>query len=417
MHDAIVLACGMNAASLVALITAALVACSHARHKPAARSEPFMTPVSPPVEPKNVEPEAAKPADLTPGAHVVVIGIGFMQVTGPREFEGKPGMKFSNSYTGMGYATNLDSAKNPKVVRAVISKAEAERRFALLEDTTPVTDTRSAKERYVERTRTVARGTDMQTLALLRAEYASTFATGARNMVIYHLEEEVLPELAYMLGISKDKLVEKLHAVHAERGTYAKTAKPRPPEPDPVLPKDPLGIKGHEYVGTFTLEGDSLIAGDPIYVTSKHDEPPQDVTKNARIPATAGHWLCYLELDPKDPDDVTISFIAIHDSAAKQFDVARRKAEFVAKLWVDSGQMSVVDAQIRDDAAYDDARLFGADDLGVIGGRGCKVTSGAGDGTYTTRVISRDSKAIYIHVDFTGESRDSLKNARSKLKL
>jgi len=116
-------------------------------------------------------------------------------------------------------------------------------------------------------------------------------------------------------------------------------------------------------------------------------------------------------------DDVTMSFIAIHDSATKQFDVARREAVSVAKLWVDSGHMSVVDALIRDDAAYDDARLFGADDLGVIGGRGCKVMSGGGDGTYTTRVISRDSKAIYIHVDFTGESRDFLKNARSKLKL
>jgi len=95
----------------------------------------------------------------------------------------------------------------------------------------------------------------------------------------------------------------------------------------------------------------------------------------------------------------------------------RRWWRVIQRLRVDGGQMSVVDSAIRDDAAYDDARLFGADDLGVIGGRGCKVSSGAGDGTYTTRVIARDGKAIYVHLDFTGESRDFLKDARSKLKL
>ncbi len=339
-----------------------------------------------------------------------------MQVTGPQEYNGKPGVKFSNSRTGTGFLIDAEGAKDPTRVRAVISKIEAERRLALLEDTTPVTDTRSAKERYVEYTRTMARGTDLQKLALLRAQYASTFSAGARNMVIYYLEDAVLPELAHVLGTSQEMLAEKLHSVHAERGTYAKTAKPRPPEPEPVPPKDPWGIKGHKYVGTFTLEGDSLIAGDPIYITSKHDESKQDVTKNIRIIATPGRWLCYLELDPKDPSDVTMSFIAIHDSAKKQFDGARRKAASVAKLWVDSGRMSVVDSAIRDDASYEDARLFGADDFGVIGGRGCVVSSGAGDGTYTTRVIAHDGKAIYVHVDFTGASRDFLKDARFKLK-
>jgi hypothetical protein len=403
----------MNAASLFAVGSAALVACGQAYDTPA-RREPVMTT---PVGTKSTDAEIAKRADLTPGAYVVVDGVGLMQVTGPQEYDGKPGMKFSNARTGTGFLIDLDGAKDPTVVRAVISKPEAVRRLALLQDTTPVTDSRSAKERYVERARTMARGTDMQRLALLRAQYASTFAAGAHNMVIYHLEDAVLPELAYVLGTSQEELAEKLHSVHAERGTYAKTAKARPPEPEPVPPKDPWGIKGHEYVGTFTLESDDLIAGDPVYVTSRHDEPPQEVTKNVRIPATAGHWLCYLELDPEDASDVTMAFIAIHESARKQFERARGKAASVAKLWVDSGRMSVVDAAIRDAAAYDDARLFGADDFGVIGGRGCTVTSGAGDGTYTTRVIADSGKAIFIHVDFTGKSRDFLKDARSKLKL
>lgn len=404
---------GVNAASL-AIVASAVLACGQAQDRPAARSEPAVTP---PTEATHVEIEAARPADLTPGAYVVVDGVGLMQVTGPQDYNGKPGMKFSNSRTGTGFLIELDGAKDPTIVRALISKPEAERRLALLKDTTPVTDTRPAKDRYVELTRTMSRGTDMQKLALLRAQYASTFSAGTRNMTIYYLEDAVLPELAHVLGSSQGKLVEMLHAVHAERGTYAKTATTRPPEPDPVPPKDPWGIKGHDYVGTFTLEGDSLIAGDPIYVTSKHDESPQEVTKNVRIPAAAGRWLCYLELDPEDPSDVTMSFIAIHDSARKEFDRARRKAAPVAKLWVDSGRMSVVDSAIRDDASYDDARLFGGDDFGVVRGRGCVVSSGGGDGTYTTRVIARGGNAIYVHVDFTGASRDFVKDARSKLKL
>jgi len=411
---------GVNAAGLV-IFACGLVGCGQAHDKPAARNAPAPTPPAAPTAtapaPAVVEAEVSKRADLTPGAYVVVTGVGLMQVTGPREFEGKPGIKFSNARSGTGFVTDIARANDPAIVRAVISKREAERRLALLEDTTPVTDTRPAKDRYVELTRTLARGTDLQKLALLRAAYASTFAARPRSMEIYYLEEEVLPELAHVLGIAQDKLAEKLHAVHAQRGTYSSAAKPRPAEPDPVPPKDPWGITGHAYVGTFTLDGDSLIAGDPVYVTSKDDESPQDVTKNVRISATAGRWLCYLELDPADPNDVTLSFIAIHDSARKQFVGARRKAAAVAKLWVDSGRMAVVDTAIRDDATYDDARLFGADDLGVIRGRGCVVSSGAGDGTYTTRVIARDGKAIYIHVDFTGKSRDFLKDARKRLKL
>jgi len=129
-----------------------------------------------------------------------------MQVQGPQEYNGKPGVKFSNSRTGTGFLIDIDGAKDPTVVRAVISKPEAERRLALLEDTTPVTDTRSAKERYIEHARTMARGTDLQKLALLRAQYASTFSAGARNMVIYYLEDAVLPELAHVLATSQEKL-------------------------------------------------------------------------------------------------------------------------------------------------------------------------------------------------------------------
>jgi len=368
------------------------------------------------TKPAPADTETAKPADLTPGAYVIVSGLGLMQVTGPQPYNGKPGVKFSSSRTGTGFLIDLESAKDPKEVRALISRREAQRRLALLEDTTPVTDTRSGKARYVEHRRTMARGTDLEKLALLRTEYASTFAAG-RSHYIYFLEEAVLPELAHVLETDPEQLAQKLHAIHAVRGTYASTAAPRPREPEQVPPDDPWGIKGHAYVGTFTLEGDSLVAGDPIYVTTKHDEAPQEVSKNVHIPATAGRWLCYLELDPKNPSDVTMSFIAIHESARNQFDGARRGAESVAKLWVDSGWMSVIDATIRDNPAYDDARLFGADDFGIINGRGCLVTSGAGDGTYTTRVVSRDGKAIYIHVDFTGKSRDFLKDARAKLKL
>jgi hypothetical protein len=351
---------------------------------------------------------------LQPGAWVVVVGLGPMQVVGPREHQGKYGMKFTNEHTGTGYF--LEDAYVHKVdhVRPLISREEAARRVALLEETTPFRDERPSKQRAVELHRTMARGSDTERLELLRMKYASVFADDA--LAANRLEEDVLPELALVLGIDERLLARQLHAKHAILGAFAKTAKRRPAEKEPTPPKDPWRVKGHAYVGVFTVSGDRLIGGDPIYVTTKHDEPAQEVTQNVGIDALPGTWRCYLELDPKDPSEVTMSFIAVHDSAKKELAGGRRKARTVAKLWVDSGQMAVVDAAIRDDASYDDARLFGADDHGIIGGRGCKVLSGGGDGTYTTRVIERDGKAVYVHVDFTGETRDFLIRARDQIK-
>jgi hypothetical protein len=367
--------------------------------------------------------DATEPAHLTPGSEVLVIGLGVMKVRGPQDYKGQPGVRFSNESTGEGVLVDLEKAKDPTVVRALISKVEAERRLALLLDTTPDPDTSTAKERAVERRRTLVRGTDEQKLTLLRRAYVAPFASAPGEIEM--LEEQVLPEIGHVLGMPSripgrpsPELVAKLHAAHAEHGTFAKSALPRPSETPLAAPKDPWARAGHHYVGTFTLEGDALIAGDPVYVTSKHDEPGKDVTKNIRIAATPGRWLCYSELD-SDADGTgdDLSFIAVHESAQKDFDGARKKATLAARLWVDSGEMSVIDSAVRDDVAYDDARLFGADDLGIIRGRGCKVRSGSGDGTYTTRVLARDGKAIYVHVDFTGESRDFMKVARAKPKL
>jgi hypothetical protein len=365
--------------------------------------------------------EPGRPADLTLGSEVLVVGFGVMNVRGPQEYEGHTRLRFSNESTGEVVLVELEKARDPTVVRALISKAEAERRLALLLDTTPNPDTRTAKERAVEQHRTLVRGTDEQMLTLLHRAYVSPFVSAPGEIDM--LEEQVLPEIAHVLGMPSripgrpsPELVAKLHAAHAEHGTFAKSALPHPSEPPLAAPKDPWVLAGHHYVGTFTLEGDALVAGDPVYVTSKHDEPGKDVTKNLRLAATAGRWLCYSELDSDGKGD-DLSFIAVHESAQKDFDGARKKATLAAKLWVDSGEMSIIDSAVRDDVAYDDARLFGGDDFGVIRGRGCKVRSGAGDGTYTTRVLARDGKAIYVHVDFTGESRDFMKDARAKLKL
>jgi hypothetical protein len=387
--------------------------CGQAADRPAPRPDPARAPAPAPIA---ATPEAPAPAELREGTFAVIHGMGLLEVTGMRQEGGHLMLAFTDRATGDGMMVDSERALDPAVARAPVSRAEAERRLALLENTTPVTDSRSNKERFVEHARTLARGTDEQLLALLRAEYASTFAAGSYNSAIRGLERRLVPELAHVLGVEVEALTDKLHATHAVRGAYAKTATPRPPDPPSTPPEDPWALDGHDYVGAFTLQGDRLAAGDPVYLGSHHDEPPQDVTKNVGIPAAAGRWHCYVELDPEQPDDITLSLIAIHDDARRAFAGARRKAVRAAALWVDSGQIAVVDAAIRDDAAYDDARLFGADDGGIIGGRGCMVQSGAGDGTYTTRVLARDGAAIYVHVDFTGASRDFRRQARERIR-
>ena len=356
--------------------------------------------------------EAPKAADLTVGNVVFWVGVG------PRKIQGissKPASIMLRHVDKDEYAgsIDLDEAKNLSVVRALISKDEAKRRVALLKDTTPVTDARRTGTRRAEVIRTAVKGSQAEILALLRAQYASTFGTDeVDRKMIDRLEREVLPELAYVLGVSKYDMEKQLHAPHAKAGAFS-TAAGRPKEPEAKRPVDPWKVAfTSEYAGTFRVEG-PIVVGDPDLIPTKPvSEEVAAGVPTANMPATiaalAGTWHCYAELEPPETGSSVWSMIAIHESAKAQVAKLRPQVKRVARVAVaaDRYSFAVIDSSVRDDPAFLDALVWGDDQYGNLAGRGCLTDSFGGTGTYTVRTLVRRGKAIAIHVDFTEKPRD-----------
>ena len=240
--------------------------------------------------------------------------------------------------------------------------------------------------------------------------------TYVERMDMEQLETMLVTEIAIVLGDDPRGLVSALHALHAVDGAFRSDPRRRKPDPPPPpLPRDPFRYAGHEYRGAFAVKSGELVLGDPIYTHAWRDEPATETTRyNALVPARDGTWHCYVEL-AEDRLDPVMSMLVVHESIARKPDAARAEAITSAKLWVDSGQMAALDAAIRDDAAFDDAIHLGADVNGITGGRGCFHPSGGGDGSYPLWVHTTGGAADLIVIDFAGESRDLLIDARKRL--
>lgn len=199
--------------------------------------------------------------------------------------------------------------------------------------------------------------------------------TYVERMDMEQLETMLVTEIAIVLGDDPRGLVSALHALHAVDGAFRSDPRRRKPDPPPPpLPRDPFRYAGHEYRGAFAVKSGELVLGDPV-----------------------------------------MSMLVVHESIARKPDAARAEAITSAKLWVDSGQVAALDAAIRDDAAFDDAIHLGADVNGITGGRGCFHPSGGGDGSYPLWVHTTGGAADLIVIDFAGESRDLLIDARKRL--
>ncbi len=335
--------------------------------------------------------------DLTPGTNVVVQRQGLFRVVGTTEHKGRAHLELE----GESATILLDTDRALGSMRALISREEADRRLELLRDATIAIDERPWRKRYIELARTRARGTEDEILGMLRRFYASPFQPGfLEKQAICELEQLMLPEIALVRGRTTAQVVEELHAAHAKHGTFGPTARTRPPEPAPQPPaKDPWKLRGLEYIGQFTLTSDRMVVGDPGYTRSHHDESDGEVRKSYLIDAVRGNWYAYVELD-SDGDQVC-AFLAIHETAVAKLKKLRKQADPVGKLWVDSGQMSVLDAAIRDDNAYDDALFFGADDNGIIGDRGAMTAAFGGDGTFGVRACRENGLAALMIVEFS----------------
>jgi RNA polymerase-interacting CarD/CdnL/TRCF family regulator len=396
------------------------VACAGTGAPPATTPAPAptgpATPTPAPPAPPPAAPVAATKLDLTPGTHLVVVRDGVYTVVGVFEQDGKPMLRLKQD----DHSYWIETDKLDGNVRALVSADEAERRLAVLRDPTPDVDERPSQPRYTDRQRAIRRGTDDQQVAMLRSLYASPFEMSyGERLDLEQLETSLVGELEVVLGRTPGTLVTELHAIHADVGAFRATPRKRKPDPPPPpLPRDPFGYGEHEYHGSFAVQSGTLVLGDPIYTHAWHDEPADvEVRKNLLVPARNGRWHCYVELDPAHHDEPVLAMLLVHDAIARAPDDARAATTVPGKLWVDSGQMAALDAAIRDDQAFDDAIHLGADVGGITADRGCKYQSGGGDGTYPAHVHTVDGAADLIVIDFAGESRDFVIDARKRLRL
>jgi RNA polymerase-interacting CarD/CdnL/TRCF family regulator len=359
---------------------------------------------------------AAAKLDLTPGTPLVVVRSGVHTVVGVFEEDGKQMLRLKQR--DQSYWIETDKLEGN--VRALVSIDEARRRLAILRDATPFVDERPSQPRYTDRQRALRRGTDDQQLAMLRSLYASPFEMSyGERMDLEQLESSLVGEIEIVLGRKPGDIIAELHAIHSGAGVFGATLRKRRPDPPPPpLPRDPFGYREHEYRGSFAVKSGSLVLGDPIYTHAWHDEPASiEVRKNVIVPARDGRWHCYVELDPADHDEPVMAMLLVHESLARAPDAARAATTSPGKLWVDSGQMAALDTAIRDDEAFDDAIHLGADVHGITADRGCEHDSGGGDGTYPVHVHTTGGAADLIVIDFAGESRDFLIEARKRLLL
>ncbi len=356
-----------------------------------------------PADPAPVEASASDekqtPAPV-PGTLMVVESFGLMTVGEVKVRDGTPTQRFR----GDGFSYWIPVEKVGQVARPLVDRDEALRRLALLSDPQPFVDERPSRVRNTHVLHTLARGTDAEKLELLRQLYASPFAESPAD--IRQLERLLVDEIAVVLQRDRGEVVAELHRVHAEHGTFSDSPRKRKPDPPPPpVPRDPYRLRGYDYRGAFEVDGDTLVVGDPVFVTARRDEAPE-VTPRYNLPLRVekGRWHCYLEPDPSDPGEILHGLLLVHESVAADAGRLRAEATQVGKLWVDSGRMAAVDEPVRDDPTFADAILFEADVHGITGGRGCLTGGFGGDGTFPAWVHRTGEVVDFVFVDFTASS-------------
>ncbi|MCB9577002.1 MAG: CarD family transcriptional regulator [Polyangiaceae bacterium] len=304
----------------------------------------------------------------------------------------------------------LPAAKLDESVRALMSKAEAERLLSELRAPPEPLDARRLDERVVDAKRALVKGSAPERARALRALYGSKYRLSrAEQRLVAMFEMALLAEIAEVVGVPAERLGRELHAAYP---AFAEAAPSRPEEPPPAAPKPPIVVPGYEYLGAFQLEGERLAIGDPPYTRSRNDPAKTTVAgarRNTLVSAKKGRWHGFIHPGAEGRPG---ALFAVHEERLKTFVRDAAKLRPIAQLRVDGGQMAVVDAAVRDDESYQDAMSFRMSSNGLVRDRGCMSESGFGDGVYVASALTEGGVALIVGVDFAAEGvPPGLKNA------
>lgn len=341
---------------------------------------------------------------LKTGQLVVFQGQGVVQLDGHTEKDGRQYVRLKHPAMVMYLpAENLD-----KAVRQPILRTQAQTLLLGLRKSDDRWDSRHFAFRYRDISRSLAKGSLEQQAEALRSLYASPFkpSFGERKLMAA-LEAAVLGEivLATSAPDTLDQLVKRRDALAEELRTaqpaFAASAKDKAPEPplEPVRPPDPFKLADVEYLGSFTVASGKIAAGDPALV-GRADPGSADRASFVELEAVKGKWHAYV----RSNDDGVAMLFAFADPLHTEGEASQPTRKQVGRLWVDSGQMSILDGAARSDEDTRDATQFPLFQETLVLDRGCMSRSGFGDGNYPVFAASRQGCISWIGVDFQNEA-------------
>lgn len=245
-----------------------------------------------------------------------------------------------------------------------MTRAEADAILAILGRRDGEPDRRSWGEQYSELSRVHRKGAPKERAERLQRLYRLPSPSAAEERMISVLEEKLFPLLAAATASSVASLRAELHHGQPAFGAVA------PGRAELPLPEAP-GRRGWAPLGAFRVFGGLLVAGEGFTSDCDAREQTDGSRANVRVPARDGVWFAY-----QREKGVERCGLAVHESVSGPLPEARA----VGVVWVEGGTVPVLDAEVRDDAAF--CRESERSD--VVLGRGCVFSLG-GDGNTEIR--------------------------------
>lgn len=338
------------------------------------------------------------------GQLVIFPGQGIVRIGERTERDGK-------TYVALKHATMgiyVPAEGLAQAVRRPMPEAEAKKLLAVLRSRDGEADSRHFAYRYRDAMRALVKGTAEQQAGVLHGFYLSKFkgSFGERKL-ISTLESVLLGELVLATSTpatleDAEKKVDALsQQLHAELPLFSETAPERPKDPPLERPQveDPFSLPETDYLGTFTVSSGKIAAGDPVTVGAAV-AGPADRAGYVLLDAVDGKWHAYVHVT----DDGAAMLFAFADPSVTGGASPVPSRNQIGRLWVDSGQMTILDGAKRSDEETRDATSFPLFSETLVLDRGCLSPSGGGDGNYPVFATLHEGKAIWLGVDFFAEA-------------
>lgn len=279
----------------------------------------------------------------------------------------------------------IPADETDKRLRACVDKAAAEKLIALVGKKDGKPDPRPWGEQYVDIQKALRKG-DAKALAerlqLLLRVPAPLQPTVER--ALFSVEDALLPELAHALHVPVKKLKIRVH-----NGTPAFSFQDQATDLMPALIPPPEKLpKGWEYLGHFSLGSTKLVAGEVVEPDIEATFAGKSLKLSVTLKAKKGAWWAI------KPSGKEWAGIFLHREAGGGVEKWLKAAREVAKVSLEHGTFCVLDAELRDDRAFQRAPSVTLNQ--AIEGKGFAVA--AEDGPCPVRVAHQGEEVVLVAV-------------------